>query len=246
MPRRRRGLLDRTCYHITHRCHQREFLLKFEIDRNKYLEILFRTKQRYKVDFLDYMITSNHVHLLIWSRAGQEIPRALQYVQGQFAQYYNQRKKRQGAFWRDRYHTTIIQSGYHLSRCLFYIDLNMVRAGAVDHPEKWKHCGYQELINARKRYRIINQRRLLQCLQIGGDPVSFMDWYRRTLEEKVKSIYRVRESYWTEAYAIGDEKWLKGIYKAFGFKNKKILQQNHTTPEKSELYEEQSSYFIEG
>ncbi len=244
MPRRRRGLLDKTCYHITHRCHQRDFLLKFEIDRNKYLEILFRTKQRYKVDFLDYMITSNHVHLLVWSRKGQEIARALQYVQGQFAQYYNHRKKRQGAFWRDRYHTTIIQSGFHLSRCLFYIDLNMVRARVADHPKEWKHCGYHELVNDRKRYRIVNQNRLQKCLRVTEDAKSFNDWYKSTLAEKTENIYRVREAYWTEAYAIGDKNWLMDIYKTLGFKNKKIIPLPQV--ENSELHESQSSYLIEG
>ena len=246
MPRRRRGLLDRTCYHITHRCHQRDFLLKFEIDRNKYLEILFRTKQRYKLDFLDYMVTSNHVHFLVFSRRGQEISRALQYVQGQFAQYYNKRKKREGAFWRDRYHTTIIQSGDHLRRCLFYIDLNMLRAKVVDHPKKWKHCGYHEIINSRKRYRIINQKRLQQCLRMTEDPEIFIKWYKATLEEKIQSIYRVRESYWTEAYAIGDEDWLKEIYRALGFKNKKILPVTFPSTKISEMQDSQSSYFIEG
>jgi len=29
MPRRRRGWIDDACYHVTHRCHEREFLFKF-------------------------------------------------------------------------------------------------------------------------------------------------------------------------------------------------------------------------
>lgn len=36
MPRRHRGFLDYGCYHITHRCHERKFLLKFSKDRDKY------------------------------------------------------------------------------------------------------------------------------------------------------------------------------------------------------------------
>ncbi len=39
----------------------------------------------------------------------------------------------------------MIETGTHLSRCLFYIDLNMVRAGVVQHPEEWQHGGYREL-----------------------------------------------------------------------------------------------------
>ncbi len=94
MPRHRRGFIDHACYHITHRCHKREFLLKFSSDRDQYLRFLRETKEKFRIDVLDYVITSNHVHLLIWSRKGSEIARAMQYLQGRFGQYYNQRKKR--------------------------------------------------------------------------------------------------------------------------------------------------------
>ena len=137
MPRRRRKLLNHTCYHITHRCHKREFLLKFAIDRDRYVELLFKTSKRFRIAILDYIVTSNHVHLLVWSRNSKNIPLAMQYLHGRFAQGYNHRKSREGAFWRDRYHTTAIESGDHLRRCLFYIDMNMVRAGEVDHPGEW-------------------------------------------------------------------------------------------------------------
>ena len=133
-----------------------------------------------------------------------------------------------------------------MRRCLFYIDLNMLRAKVVDHPKKWKHCGYHEIINSRKRYRIINQKRLQQCLRMTEDPEIFIKWYKATLEEKIQSIYRVRESYWTEAYAIGDEDWLKEIYRALGFKNKKILPVTFPSTKISEMQDSQSSYFIEG
>ena len=186
--------------------------------------MIFQTSRRYKIDFLDYMITSNHVHFLVWSKKGSEISKAkaFQYLQGQFAQYYNRRKGRQGAFWRDRYHTTLIQSGHHLNRCLFYIDLNMVRAGVIDHSKEWKHCGYHELSNTRKRYRVINQTRLQECLMMTGDEQRFADWYTATLEQSVASAKRMRDPRWTEAYAIGEENWLKDVYTRLGFKESKI------------------------
>ena len=36
MPRANRYLLDGQLYHVTHRCHDREFLLRFATDRNDY------------------------------------------------------------------------------------------------------------------------------------------------------------------------------------------------------------------
>jgi len=79
------------------------------------------------------------------------IPSAIQLVAGRTAQEYNQRKRRKGAFWEDRYHATAIESGEHLRRCLVYIDLNMVRAGAVNHPAELAFGGYHEIQGNRRR-----------------------------------------------------------------------------------------------
>ena len=39
-----------------------------------------------------------------------------------------------GILWEDRYQATAIEADQHLHRCLVYIGLNMVQAGAVNHP----------------------------------------------------------------------------------------------------------------
>jgi hypothetical protein len=42
------------------------------------------------------------------------IPRSLQLIAGRTGQEYNQRKKRKGAFWEDRYHATAVDVEEHL------------------------------------------------------------------------------------------------------------------------------------
>ena len=54
--------------------------------------------------------------------------------------------------WEDRYHCTMIEPGEHLWKCMVYIELNMVRAGVVRHPEQWPWCSYQEWMGQRERY----------------------------------------------------------------------------------------------
>jgi len=65
-------------------------------------------------------------------------------------------KKRKGAFWEDRSHATVIESGDHLLRCVVYIDMNMVRTGVVDHPEKWPYCGYNEIQIPHRKCKLID------------------------------------------------------------------------------------------
>jgi REP-associated tyrosine transposase len=157
MPRANRHFLPGHVWHITHRCHEKHFLLKFACDRRRYLRWIFEAKKRFGLSVLDYMVTGNIIHLLIKDTGCPNvIARSMQLIAGRTAQDYNQRKTRQGAFWEDRYHPTAIETDEHLHRCLVYIDLNMVRAVVVDHPVKWEHSGYHEIQQPPKRYAVID------------------------------------------------------------------------------------------
>ena len=134
MPRANRYFLEGYVWHITHRCHKRDFLLKLKKDREAWVKWLYEATKRYGLTVLNYCVTSNHIHLLVQSNSQDDIPRSMQLIAGRTAQEYNSRKSRKGGYWEDRYHATAIQSGDHLIRCMIYIDLNMVRNGVVKHP----------------------------------------------------------------------------------------------------------------
>jgi len=119
MARAYRHFLPGYIWHITHRCHKRDFLLKFAKDRNRWIELLFEAKMKFQLSILNFIVTSNHTHLILSSSENiQAIPKAMQLIAGRTAQEYNRRKKRKGAFWQDRYHATAIESGEHLWRCM--------------------------------------------------------------------------------------------------------------------------------
>ncbi|MFZ0447780.1 MAG: hypothetical protein WAL98_00940 [Desulfatiglandaceae bacterium] len=65
MPRANRHYIPGVIWHITHRCHKKEFLLKFARDRRRWLQWLFEAKKRFGLRVLNYMVTSNHIHLLV-------------------------------------------------------------------------------------------------------------------------------------------------------------------------------------
>ena len=144
MPRANRYFLPGHVWHYS-RCHQREFLLKFAQDRRRYLHWLFEAKKRFGLCVLDYIVTSNHVHLLVKDTGQDVIAESMQLIAGRMAQEYNERKGRHGAFCQDRYHATAIEADEHLYRCLVYIDFNMVRAGVVKHPSDWTESGFSEI-----------------------------------------------------------------------------------------------------
>jgi len=114
MPRANRYFVPGYVWPITHRCYKREFLLKFAKDRRTWVRWLFEARKRFGLCVLNYIVTSNHVHLLVKDSGRGEIPNSMQLISGRTAQQYNQRKKRKGAFWEDRYHATAIATDAHL------------------------------------------------------------------------------------------------------------------------------------
>ena len=213
MPRRSRNWLEGACYHITHRCQGRAFLLRFATDRNQYVRRLREMRGIYYISVLDYMITSNHIHLLVSAKTPETISEAMRFLEGSFAQDYNRRKGRQGAVWQGRYKPTLIENGIHLARCLLYIELNMVRAGVVRHPSEWRWSAHDELTGCRQRYRVTDQDVLMDRIGVGGSRGRFIRWYTESLSEKLAQEEWGREAYWSEALAVGAEGFVQRVTK---------------------------------
>lgn len=217
MSRANRHHIPGQIWHITHRCHQREFLFRFAKDRKRWLQWLFEAKKRYGLSILNYMVTSNHIHLLAVDDESDAISKSLQLIAGRTAQEFNQRKGRRGAFWEDRYHATAIESGEHLLRCLVYIDMNMMRAGVVSHPSEWPHCGYHEIHSPLQRYTLIDRSRLIE-LSGTVDDEQLRKRHREWVEQSILVDKNKRRPAWTEAIAIGSEDFVEQIKREMGIK----------------------------
>lgn len=204
MPRAQRRFDHHSLWHITHRCHNRDFLLRFAQDRDTWRHWLWRARRRFGLTVLNYIVTRNHIHLMVESHDRTTIPAALKLAAGCTAQKYNERKDRRGAFWEDRYHAVAIETPEHFARCVVYVDLNMVRAGAVREPLEWRWSGWFEMHRPRQRYVLIDGDRLQQLLghtSIDEHVAARRHW----LHEAMAAGALSREPRWTEPQLAYDE-----------------------------------------
>ena len=216
MARAKRHYIPGQIWHITHRCHKREFLLKFSKDRKKYLQWLLEAKRRYGLVILNYSVTSNHIHLLVVDDKDRDvIPNSIKLIAGRTGQEFNQRKARKGAFWEDRYHATAVEDGDHLLRCLVYIDLNMVRTGVVKHPSEWLFCGYNEIQEPRRKNILINYERLRELLGFATYDLLKTN-HKRWVEGCLESGENFREDKWSRSIAVGSESFIENIKTLMG------------------------------
>ena len=95
----------------------------------------------------------------------------------------------------------------------------MVRGGIVTHPSDWVFSGYNKIQNPRRRYALINYKRLMELLNIQkGEELkkSHNDW----IEEALRSGRHVRESKWVQSVAVGSEEFVEMTKERLSFKVK--------------------------
>ena len=80
MPRANRYFLPGHVWHITHRCHEREFLLKFSRDRAMYSHWLFKVRRRHELCVLNYVVISSHIHLWVRDTGAGEFAPSLRLI----------------------------------------------------------------------------------------------------------------------------------------------------------------------
>lgn len=214
MPRANRFHLPGYVWHLTHRCHRGDFLLKFARDRRLWVSWLSEARRRFGLCVLNYQATSNHVHLVVRDRDQQEIAHSMQLLEGCTAAAYNRRKKRLGGYWQDRYSATAVETGEHLWNCLTYVGLNMVRAGVVSHPRDWPHTRFHEILRPRKRYRIIDREALCEALEI--DHIAALAEISERAVEDAIARGSSRDDRWTRSVAVGSKDFVERVAQQLG------------------------------
>jgi putative transposase len=219
MARANRHFISGYAWHLTHRCHKREFLLRFTRDKQRWMYWLFEAKKRFSICILNFTVTSNHVHLLVYDTGnGKEtIPKSIQLIAGKTGQEFNARKRRKGAYWQDRYHATAVSTDDHLIRCMVYIDLNMVRAGVVEHPKEWPFGGYRYILAPPQRYQLTDNKKLMELMNF-EEIDRFCETYRNWVDAAVMEGDFRRQPQWTESIAVGDKDYVERVKDQMGYK----------------------------
>lgn len=71
----------------------------------------------------------------------------LKELKERFSKWYNRNHARRGTLWEERFKSILVEDSDHaLTTMAAYIDLNPVRAGLVDDPKEYRHCGYAEAV----------------------------------------------------------------------------------------------------
>jgi REP element-mobilizing transposase RayT len=165
MARQLRVEFEGAFYHITSRGNLGENIFIKEGDKQKFLEILKRTKNRYGYFLHAYALMDNHYHLLI------ETPRAnisqiMQNINTSHTVYINKKYQRRGHLFQGRFKGIIVDKDAYLVTLSRYIHLNPVRANLVDRPENGRWTSYWSYVNGKGSDELVSSEDTLRCFSV--------------------------------------------------------------------------------
>jgi putative transposase len=136
-------------WHITARGNERKDIFRDDADRERFVQMLGETVERFGWRLLKWVLMGNHYHLLVQTPQ-PTLSRGMHWLNCRYAIYFNNRHKRCGHLFGERFHGKIVQKESHLRSVLRYVALNPVRAGIVERPEDWSWSSYRQIIGLDK------------------------------------------------------------------------------------------------
>ncbi len=142
-------------YHITSRGNLRDAVFFDDKDRERFIEILCKTKERYGYLLHAYILMDNHYHLLMETPKAN-ISRIMQNVNTSYTVYVNKRYGRSGHLFQGRFKGLVVDKNEYLVTLSRYIHLNPVRAGIVKRPEDYRWTSYRTFIDKAAKQRLVD------------------------------------------------------------------------------------------
>lgn len=139
--RKPRELKKGAYYHVYNRANRKEMIMNSKEIKNLFIEVLRRSKKKYKYRLINFVLMPNHFHMLIKPLGNEKLSRIMQWITSVFAQKFNKIFNYVGHVWCDRYKSKIIKSSKQFYRTFEYIAENPIRAGLVQKMEEYKYYG---------------------------------------------------------------------------------------------------------
>lgn len=147
MPRKARFYIPGVPAHIIQRGNDRQAVFYEDENYQQYKKWLHEGAELHGCKIHAYVLMTNHVHLLVSSKAKESIGTMMQYLGRRYVPYINKTYQRSGTLWEGRYKSCLIEAEPYLLACMRYIEENPVRAGMVKRPSEyvWSSYGFNAL-----------------------------------------------------------------------------------------------------
>ncbi|MGH9456820.1 MAG: transposase [Thermoanaerobaculia bacterium] len=129
-------------WHLTSRGNEKRMIFMDDEDRMMFLSLLATTVMRFRWLLHEFVLMGNHYHLVA-EMVEANVSRGMQWLNGQYARYFNRRYGRCGHLFQGRFKGKLVDSDEYLLEVCRYVVLNPVRAGLVGSAGEWAWSSYR-------------------------------------------------------------------------------------------------------
>ncbi|NOX15536.1 MAG: transposase [Epsilonproteobacteria bacterium] len=144
MPRRARVMI---CgyHHVYNRGVAKNKIFLNDTDKEKFLEILGSVSKQYKFNIHSFCLMNNHYHLLL-ENTRENLSEGMRQLNAVYAMYFNQRYKRVGHLWQDRFKSWYIADEKYLFTLFKYIEANPLKANLSKKIGEYKYSSTYSIL----------------------------------------------------------------------------------------------------
>ncbi len=128
-------------HHVMNRGRRKETIFRDAEDRWDFLRLLGVAHARYGLEVHAYALMGTHYHLVVRSPTG-ELSKAIQYVDGVFAQRFNRRHGVDGPLFRGRFTAKLVDSDSYLDTVVRYVHRNPLALVEPQNLHKYEWSSY--------------------------------------------------------------------------------------------------------
>jgi REP element-mobilizing transposase RayT len=114
-------------------------------DRRRFLRLLGESVSRFDWILTAYVLMSNHFHLVV-QLTTETLSRGMHWLNGRYAQYFNERHERVGHVFQGRFKAPLVEKQTYAMEVMRYVVLNPVRAGLVSVPEEYRWSSHRAVV----------------------------------------------------------------------------------------------------
>lgn len=136
-------------YHVLARGNAKQPIYLDDPDRLRFLDVFAAVVRRFGLKCFGYCLMDSHYHLFV-RLAQANLSRAIQRLNGLYAQSFNRRHGRNGHLFGSRFKSLLVDRDPYFLELARYLALNPVRAGLVVTPEAWRWSHHRALAGFEK------------------------------------------------------------------------------------------------
>jgi len=207
MPRQARAESETGYYHIMTRGINKDKIFEKDYEKEKILQFLKEKTQEEACKIIAYCIMDNHMHMIL-SAKKKELISMMKKINISYAMYYNQKHKRIGHVFQDRFKSENIADERYLYGAIRYIHNNPVKAKMIEKAEEYKWSSIREylsnetmLINKEIKEEVIrgfiseNEFKEFHTIE---DDTNYLEIKEEAKENKEKRAAKIMEQYFEE------------------------------------------------